>query len=49
MNRLFLALLLPLMGCAAFEPPGFGKQETQALSSAEMDAAIRAAKPGEPR
>jgi hypothetical protein len=49
MNRLLLALLLPIVGCAAFEPPDSLERETEHLNSPAMEAAIKAAKPAEPR
>ena len=46
---LFLALLLAATGCAVFEPSDSLEAEAATLSTPDMDAAIKAAKPGEPR
>ena len=45
----FLALLLLAAGCAVFEPSDSLEAEAASLSTPDIDAAIKAAKPGEPR
>jgi hypothetical protein len=49
MKFLLLALLLPIAACATAYPEDFGKKEAAALASPDMEAAIRAARPGTPR
>ncbi len=49
MKRLVLALLLPMTGCALFDPPDSLERQVGTLHTPEMEAAIRAAKPGVPR
>jgi hypothetical protein len=48
MLRLMLVLMLPLAGCAVLEPDPLEVQAAS-LRSPEMEAAIRSARPGEPR
>ena len=45
----FIALLLAAGGCAVFEPSDSLEAEAASLSTPDMEAAIKAAKPGEPR
>ena len=48
MKRILLAATLCLAGCA-YDPPDSLEYQTGTLHSDSMDAAIRAARPGEPR
>ena len=48
MRPILLAALLALAGCA-WHPPGSLEYEADTLHTDDMDAAIKAAKPGEPR
>ena len=47
MKKICLAVALCLAGCA--HPPGSLEAQAETLQSADIEAAIRAAKPGEPR
>ncbi len=49
MRELILAFLLPLMGCAVLDPPDSLERQVGTLHTPEMESAIKAAKPGEPR
>ena len=48
-TTLLLASLLAAGGCAVFEPSDSLEAEAATLNTPEMDAAIKAARPGEPR
>ena len=48
MKNLLLAALLCSAGCAS-HPPGSLEYQAETLHTPDMEAAIRAAKPGEPR
>ena len=48
MKNLLLAALLCTTGCAS-HPPGSLEYQAETLNAPDMEAAIRAAKPGEPR
>jgi len=50
MKRLILVILLPLAGCAIFDrPPDALESVADTLHTPNMNTAIKAAKPGEPR
>lgn len=50
MTTLWLLAFFPAAtGCAVFEPSDSLEAEAASLSTPDIDAAIKAAKPGEPR